>query len=103
MRRLLFVIFCLLASSNVASLPPSPVVLFLDEEIAADEEEIEDNGIDDAAEDIAAADAPAEDNIDYATMPPKVKPIPTAKAAPKKESATATALFVCAIPSRLFD
>ena len=70
---------------------PLPSSFYLDEEVAGEEEEIDDDDIDNAAEDIAADDAPANDDIDYATMPPKVKPIPTAKAAPKKESAAAAA------------
>ena len=63
---------------------------YLDEEVASEEEEIDDNGIDDAAEDIVADNALAAGDIEHATMLPKVKPIPK-KAAPKKESAAATA------------
>ena len=70
---------------------PLPSSFYLDEEVAGEEEEINDDDIDNAAEDIAADDAPANDDINYATMLPKVKPIPTAKAAPKKESAAAAA------------
>ncbi len=79
-------------------MPPSPsTVLFLDEEVAADEEGIEaaDANIDVnaaaadaddyAADDIAAAAA----DDDYATMPPKVKPIPMKPT--KKDMAAASA------------
>jgi hypothetical protein len=75
--------------------PPPSVILFLDKEVAGNEEGINNDDTNDADEDIdaasAAADnAPTDDDVNYATMPPKVKPIPK-KAAPKKESATAAA------------
>ena len=67
---------------------PLPSSFYLDEEVAGDEEGIDDDNIDNAAKDIATAPT---DNIDYATMLPKVKSIP-AKAATKKESAAAAAM-----------
>jgi hypothetical protein len=67
---------------------PLPSSFYLDEEVAGDEEGIDDDDIDNAAKDIAAA---AADDIDYATMLPKVKSIP-AKAATKKKSAAAAAM-----------
>ena len=69
-------------------LPPPPfAVFFLD----GDEEGIDNDDTNDADEDIdAAADAATDDDVKYATMLPKVKPIPK-KAAPKKESAAADA------------
>jgi len=77
-------------------LPPSPsTVLFLDEEVAADEEGIDADadGTDaDAsdADDYAADDiAAAANNNEDATMPPKVKPLPTKPT--KKDMATASA------------
>jgi hypothetical protein len=73
---------------------PLPPSFHLDEEVADEEEEIDYDDIDDAAEDITADDASADDDIDYATMPPKVNPIPTANAAPKKESATAVSPLI---------
>ena len=75
--------------------PPPSVILFLEEEVAGNKEGINNDDTNDADEDIDAAsaaadDAPTDVNVNYATMPPKVKPIPK-KAAPKKESATAAA------------
>ena len=75
-------------------LPPPPS-FFLDKEVAGIKEVIDNDDTKDADEDIDAAsaaadDVPTDNDVDYATMPPKVKPIPK-KAAPKKESATAAA------------
>jgi hypothetical protein len=67
-------------------LPPSPLPsIFLDEEVTANKEGIDDdtdaaaNNADADAETTAetTADEVAPDNNDYATMPPKVKPLPT--------------------------
>ncbi len=67
--------------------PPPSAVFFLDE----DEEGIDNDDTNDADEDIDAADDAADDDdVEYATMLPKVKPIPK-KTAPKKESAAAAA------------
>jgi len=73
-------------------LPPPPS-FSLDEEVAGNEEGIDDNDINDAAEDINAAaanDAPTDDDNNYATMPPTVKPLP--KKPTKKESEAAAAM-----------
>jgi hypothetical protein len=65
-------------------LPPSPLPsIFLDEEVTANKEGIDDNtnaaanNADADADDETTADEVAPDNNDYATMPPKVKPLPT--------------------------
>jgi hypothetical protein len=80
-------------------LPPSPsTVLFLDEEVAANEEGIDDDADAAAAADNTDADDYAADNIaaaadddadNDATMPPKVKPLPTKPT--KKDIAAAAA------------
>ena len=72
-------------------LPPLPSI-FLDEEVASNEEGIDDDtdaAADDiaAAEDIAAVADTADDND--TTMPPKVKPLPTKPT--KKDMAAASA------------
>ena len=72
---------------------PPPQSFSLDKEVAGNEEGIDSDNINDVAKDInttANYDAPTDDDIDYATLPPKVKPIPT-RAAIKKESAAAAA------------
>jgi hypothetical protein len=65
-------------------LPPSPLPsIFLDEEVTANKEGIDDNtnatanNADADADDETTANEVAPDNNDYATMPPKVKPLPT--------------------------
>ena len=72
-------------------LPLLPSFL-LEHEVDDNEEVVGEEGdaLDDtnaAAKDIAAADATAANNNGYATMPPKVKPLP--RKPTKKESATA--------------
>ncbi len=70
-------------------LPPLPSI-FLDEEVADNEEGIDDD-TDAAADDIAAAEdiAPTANDDGKATMPPKVKPLPTKPT--KKDMAAASA------------
>ena len=65
-------------------MPPSPLPsIFLDEEVTANKEGIDDNtnaaanNADADADDETTANEVAPDNNDYATMPPKVKPLPT--------------------------
>ena len=65
-------------------MPPSPLPsIFLDEEVTANKEGIDDNtnaaanNADADADDENTANEVAPDNNDYATMPPKVKPLPT--------------------------
>ena len=80
-------------------MPPSPsTVLFLDEEVAANEEGINDDADAATAADNTDADDYAADNIaaaadddadNDATMPPKVKPLPTKPT--KKDIAAAAA------------
>ncbi len=73
MLRFILLISCLCTSSN--ALPPSPhPSIYLDEEVAFNKEGIDDD-TDAAADNIAAA--AANDDNDDATMPPKVKPLPT--------------------------
>ena len=91
MRRLLLSIFFACTRPLTRRFLPLPSSFYLDEEVAGDEEGIDDDNIDNAAEDIDATAAAAADDNGYATMPPKVKPIPT-KAATKKESAAAAVM-----------
>ncbi len=100
-------------SSN--ALPPSPSnVLFLDEEVSANKDGIDDDADADdyAADDYAAANDDDDDDDDNATMLPKVKPLPTkptkkdiaaaaAKPPPPAAAAAATSFSVDAkTPSR---
>ena len=73
-------------------LPLLPSIL-LDHEVDDNEEVVHEEGeapdnTDATAEDIAANDATAADNNNYATMPPKVKPLPSK---PTKKESTAAA------------
>ena len=91
MLRLILLIPCLYTSTN--ALPPSPPPsIYLDEEVAFNEEGIDDD-TDTTADDIAAAEdiavATATDDNGDATMPPKVKPLPSKPT--KKDMAAASA------------
>jgi hypothetical protein len=83
MLRSILLISCLYTSTDILP-PPPPSSIYLDEEVAFDKEGIDDDAAADANDyaaapaAAAAADA-ANDNDDEnnATMPPKVKPLPT--------------------------
>ncbi len=81
MRRILLLIFDFFAFAHPLTrcLLPPPPSFSLDKEVAGNEEGIDDDDINDAAKDIDAAandDVPTDNDNDYVTMPPKVKPIP---------------------------
>jgi hypothetical protein len=80
MRRLIFFNYYAYVHQLTRCLLPPPPSFSLDKELVGDDEE----GIDDAD---AVADTTAPEDVNFATMPPKVKPLLTKPT--KKDSATA--------------